>query len=46
VEPFLSCCKIRASYTRITYGIDGGSSLANLFVPVNGGVLYLQAKVA
>ena len=46
VEPFLAPRKICASHARFTYGVDGGGSFANLFIPVNGGVLDLQAKVA
>jgi hypothetical protein len=46
VEPFLARRKICASQAGFTYGVDGGGSFANLFIPVSGGVLDLQAKVA
>jgi hypothetical protein len=46
IEPFLARREIRASYAGIGYGVDRRGRFADLLITVNGGVLYLQAKVA
>jgi hypothetical protein len=46
VEPFLAHRKIRTSYARFAYGVDGCGGLSYLLIPINDGVLYLQTEVA